>query len=44
MPGVTGAGLIGVAAVILLIGALVGIGCNAGCGYVREHINVEWKK
>ena len=43
MPGVTGAGLVGFIAVVLLVGALVGIGCNAGCSYVRKHVDVEWK-
>ena len=28
----------------LVVGALVGIGCQAGCGYLREHVNVEWKR
>lgn len=28
---------------LLLIGALLGIGCSAGCGYVRKHVEVEWK-
>ena len=43
MPGVTLTGLLGLLGVILLAGAILGIGCNAGCNYVRSHVNVEWQ-
>ncbi len=29
--------------VVLLVGALLGLGCNAGCSYVRKHVDVAWK-
>lgn len=32
------------ACALLVVGALAGIGCSAACGYVREHVNVEWKR
>lgn len=29
---------------LLVVGALLGIGCNAGCGYVTRHVRMEWKQ
>lgn len=36
-------GFIAICVMCLIIGAIVGLGCNAGCAYARSHINVEWK-
>lgn len=42
-PNLTSGDLLAMLIGLLLIGAVLGIGCNAGCSYLREHINVEWK-
>lgn len=36
----TGRDLLVLAIALLLTGALLGVGCNAGCGYVREHVDI----
>jgi hypothetical protein len=43
MYGPTSGEILGFCALLLLVGALLGIGCNAGCGWVRAHVNVEVK-
>jgi hypothetical protein len=42
MPGVTTAGLVGIVVLVLLVGALLGIGCSAGCSYIARRVSVEW--
>ena len=36
-------GLIGLGVALVLLGMLVGIGCQAGCRYLDRHVDVEWK-
>lgn len=30
--------------IVLAVGAGIGIGCQHGCSYVREHLTVEWSE
>jgi hypothetical protein len=30
--------------VVFAAGAGIGIGCQHGCRYVRDHLNVEWSE
>jgi hypothetical protein len=41
-PNITRGDLLSALAVILAAGALLGIGCNAGCNYLRSHVAVGW--
>lgn len=27
---------------VLVVGILTGIGCSAGCSYLKEHLGVTW--
>ncbi len=31
-------------AIVVFAGALLGVGCYAGCSFVREHVSVEWRR
>ena len=28
---------------VLIVGAILGVGCEHGCGYARNHIEISWK-